>query len=158
MFRKILLPLDGSDEAAAAIPVATALARQFGASVLLLQMVGSRGTTLGLVADAASGAMTDPNVFQAEAEAREVVAEGYVSAVADELLAEGVDATFAVGSGSDEKGIVEAAQREAVDLIVMATHARTGLGRLVHGSTTDYVIRHAHVPVLVVPPQPENGG
>jgi nucleotide-binding universal stress UspA family protein len=153
MFEKILVPLDGSDEAAAALPVATGLARQFGASLLLLEMVPDAAATLGLVADAASGAMTDPNVFEAEVEAREQVAEGYVAATAEQLSAEGLDVAFAVGAGSEGKGIVEAALREGVDLIVMATHARTGLGRLVFGSTADYVIRHVHVPVLVVPPE-----
>lgn len=156
MFRKILVPLDGSDEAAAALPLACGLARQFGASLLLLEMVPTTDATLGLVADAASGAMTDPTVFEEVVEAREQVAEGYISGVADQLSAEGLDVSFAVGTGSESKGIIEAARREGVDLIVMATHARTGLGRLVFGSVTDYVIRHVHIPVLVVPPGPEH--
>jgi nucleotide-binding universal stress UspA family protein len=157
MFQKILVPLDGTDEGAAALPVATEMARQFEAALLLLEMVPARGASLGLAADAATGAMTDPNVFEAEVEAREQVAEGYISAMADQLSAEGFEVSFAVGTGGEGKGIVEAARREEVDLIVMATHGRSGLGRLVFGSTTDYVIRHAHIPVLVVPPEPEGG-
>ena len=155
LFTKILLPLDGSDESARAVPVAAALARQLGSALLLLEMVPAGDARLGLVADAASGAMTDPHVFENVIEAREKLAEGYISALAEELSAEGVDVSFAIGTGSEGRGIVEAAHREGVDLIVMATHARSGLGRLVFGSTTDYVIRGAHVPVLVIPPHPD---
>jgi nucleotide-binding universal stress UspA family protein len=155
IFTKVLVPLDGSDEAATALPVAAAVARRFGASVLLLEMVPAGDARLGLVADAASGAMTDPHVFEDVVEARQHVAEGYVSAVAEELSAQGLDVSFAIGTGSEGRGIVEAAHREGVDLIVMATHARGVLGRLVFGSTTDYVIRNAHIPVLVVPPAAE---
>ena len=153
MFRKILVPLDDSEEARAALPVAVDLARHFGGTVLLLEMVRTGDATLGLAADVASGALTDPSVFSAEVAARQTVAEGYIAAVADELHEQGIDVAYAVGTGSEGAGIVEAARREAVDLIVMATHARGGLGRLVFGSVTDHVIRHAHVPVLAIPPQ-----
>jgi nucleotide-binding universal stress UspA family protein len=152
MFEKILVPLDGSDEAATALPVATALARQFGASILLLEMISTGGATLALAADVASGAMTDPGVIQTEVTAREQAAEGYISAVAESLAGEGLDVSYAVGRGSEGEGIAEAAAHEGVDLIVMATHARGTLGRLVFGSVTDDVIRHTTVPVLAIPP------
>lgn len=156
LFDKILVPLDGTDESAKAVPVAAALARQLGAALLLLEMVPAGDARLGLVADAASGGMTDPHVFEGVIEAREHVAEGYVSALAEELSAEGLDVSFSIGTGNEGRGIVEAARRERVDLIVMATHARGALGRLVFGSTTDHVIRGAHIPVLVVPPDAED--
>lgn len=151
MFQRILVPLDGTDQAAAALPVATELARRFGAALLLLEMVPERREALGLAADVASGAMTDPNVFGAQVTAREAVAESYISAVAEQLTADGLDARFAIGTGDEDKGIIQAAIREQVDLIVMATQPRRGLGRLLFGSTTDDVVHHSPVPVLVVP-------
>lgn len=152
MFTKILVPLDGSDDAAAAVPVAAELARGFGASLLLVEMVPTGRATLALAADVASGAMTDPELINADVEAREQAAEGYVSAMAEQLAAQGLDVSYAVGRGSEEGGIVQAAHDEGVDLIVMATHARGPLGRLVFGSITDDVVRHTTIPVLAVPP------
>lgn len=157
MYRRILVPLDGSDEARVALPVAVELAQRFGASLLLLQMVPTGDATIGLAADVASGALGDPGVCNAEVEAREQIAQGYVSAVADELAATGIEVSYAVGTGGESRGIVEAAQREGVDLIVMATHARSGLGRLVFGSVTDAVLRGARVPVLAIPPHRDSG-
>jgi nucleotide-binding universal stress UspA family protein len=153
MFGRILVPLDGSDEAASAVPFAAELARRFGSTILLLEMVRTTGTTLALAADAASGAMTDPHVIATEAEAREQAAEGYVSAVAEQLAGQGLDVSYTVGEGREGAGIADAAKREKVDLIVMATHARGTLGRLVFGSVTDDVVRHTTIPVLAVPPK-----
>lgn len=151
MFRKILVPLDMSDESRAALPFAAGLARQFDARLLLLDMVPTGGATLGLAADVASGALADPRVYNASVDAREQAAEGYIAAVAEELTAQGLDVAYAVGAGQEGAGIVDAARAQDVDLIVMATHARGGLGRLVFGSVTDDVIRRSHVPVLAVP-------
>jgi nucleotide-binding universal stress UspA family protein len=153
MFSRILVPLDGSAEATSALDIARGIAMRFQSSLLLLEMVPTAGATLGLASDVASGALTDPALYQAGVTARESAAEGYVGAVAQELTEQGFDVSYAVGVGNEGAGIVEAAQREGVDLIVMATHARGGLGRLVFGSTTDHVIRHAHVPVLAIPPE-----
>ena len=155
MFSTILVPLDGTDEAGAALPVAIDLARRCGATLLLLEMVPTRVATLALAADVASGAMTDPKVIDAEVTAREQAAEGYLSALAEQLAADGLDARYAVGTGGEGEGIIAAARREGADLIVMATHARGAVGRLVFGSVADHVTRHAHIPVLVVPPGAE---
>jgi nucleotide-binding universal stress UspA family protein len=148
-----MVPLDGSDESATALEVAASVAQRFGASLLVLEIVPTGRASLGLATDVASGAMTDPHVFETDVEVREQIAEGYISAVADELSAQGLQVSYAVGTGSEGNGIVEAAHREGVDLIVMATHPRSGVGRLVHRSVTDHVIKHAHLPVLVVPPK-----
>lgn len=157
MFTRILVPLDGTDEARAALPVAAELARRFGAVMLLLEMVPTGDATLGMAANVASGALTDPSVYGAEVDARERAAEGYIAAVAQEWAQQGLDVSYSVGVGSESAGIVEAARTEAADLIVMATHARSGLGRLVFGSVTDEVLRRAHVPVLAIPPRAATG-
>ncbi len=162
MFKKILVPLDGTDEAALAVPVAAQLARRFGSSVLLLELVSTSGAALALATDVASGAMTDPATITGDVDVREAIAEGYVSAMAAALVEQGISASFAVGRGDESAGILAAAEREGVELIVMATHGRGALGRLVFGSVTESVSRHAPVPVLVVPPhwaaQPQSPG
>ncbi len=152
MYRKILVPLDGSDVAALALPPARAFARAFGATVLLLEVVPTGGAALALATDVASGAMTDPAAITGDVAVREQAAEGYVAAVAQELAAEGIDAAYAVGRGDESGGIIEASDREAVDLIIMATHQRGAIGRLFRGSVADDVVRRARMPVLIIPP------
>jgi nucleotide-binding universal stress UspA family protein len=152
MFRKILVPVDPTGESRPAVDTAAELAGRLGASLLLIEIVPTAHTTLGLAADVAGGALTDPGVYGAEVAARAQAAEGYLQALAEELAGRGLDVAYTTGTGSAGAGIVEAARREHVDLIVMATHARNPLGRLVFGSVTDHVMRHAHVPVLAIPP------
>ena len=151
MFDRILVPLDGGDHAAAALPVAREMARRFGASLLLLQIVSTAGATAALAADVASGAMSDPSVIGGETTVREQIAESYISAVAEELAGEGFDVAYAVGEGGGGSGIVDAAQREGVSLILMAGGQRSGLSRFFTGSVRDHVVHNATVPVLVIP-------
>ena len=54
--------------------------------------------------------------------------------------------------------ILDAAQLHRADLIVMSTHGRSGLGRMVYGSVADQVLRHAEVPVLLVPATADHRG
>lgn len=151
MFSKLLVPLDGSDTSMAAVPVAVAMARQFGAKLLLLEMVPVRGANIALATDVATGAMTDPGVIQTDVEVREQAAEGFVSAVAEQLTAQGLDVSFTTGVGDEDDGILQATAEQGVDLVVMASHRRGFLGRLFSGSVTDDVVHQSRVPVLVVP-------
>lgn len=152
MFRKILVPLDGTDAAARALPYAAELARRFAATLLLVDVVPTRDATLALAADIASGAMTDPALIAAEVSARETAAQGYITAVAEELAAQGLPVSTAVGQGAEGHGVVDIARRAGADLIVMAAHGHGPLGRLIFGNVTEDVIHHSPVPVLVVPP------
>lgn len=64
----------------------------------------------------------------------------------------GAEATFLVWEGEPGETIVTAADSERADLIVVGTHGRGSIGRFLIGSVSDYVVRHAHCPVLVVRP------
>jgi nucleotide-binding universal stress UspA family protein len=152
MFQKIVVPLDGTDAAARALPYAVELARRFGAALVLVDVVPTRDATLALAADIASGAMTDPALIAAEVSARETAARGYITAVAEDLTAQGLHVSTAVGRGEEGPGVVDVARREGADLIVMAAHGHGPLGRLVFGNVTEDVIHHSPVPVLVIPP------
>lgn len=153
MFRKLLVPLDGTDAAARALPYAVELARRFDAALVLVDVVPTRDTTLALAADIASGAMTDPALIAAEVSARETAARGYITAVAEELAAQGVQVAAVVAQGAEGRGVVDVARREGADLIVMAAHGHGPLGRLVFGNVTEDVIHHSPAPVLVIPPR-----
>jgi nucleotide-binding universal stress UspA family protein len=71
--------------------------------------------------------------------------------------ANGVPVTFLVWTGEPGESIVEAAVSEAVDVILVGAHNRGTIGRLLMGSVSDYVARHAPCPVLIVrePPKPQ---
>jgi nucleotide-binding universal stress UspA family protein len=128
MFSKLLLPLDGSPEAAAAVPAARTLARATGAAVRLVRVVPED---------------------QAE---RFAPAAAELDAVARELGASGVETTANVRLGPPDDGIVAEAEQTGADLIVMATHGRSGLGRAILGSVADGVVSHGPVPLLLLRP------
>ena len=64
--------------------------------------------------------------------------------------AAGVRVNFLIWEGEPAEAIVDAARSEQVDLVVVGSHGRGGVGRFFIGSVSDHVVRHAHCPVLVV--------
>jgi nucleotide-binding universal stress UspA family protein len=135
-FKKILVPLDGSALAEAALGRA-------------LEFVGA-GAKLVLVRAAEAHALpgVDPTGAQVEV-VRE--AEDYLAAVVARLSEKGViGVETSVWYGPAAQAIVEAAQLRRADLIVMSTHGRSGLGRLILGSVADSVIRGTTTPILLV--------
>ncbi|HXJ79137.1 MAG TPA: universal stress protein [Candidatus Methylomirabilis sp.] len=129
----ILVPLGGSGRAATVLLHVASLASSTGARVHLLRAVERR---IGGVHHLA---------------VRE--AEEYVAGVADRLRAKGVaELSTSVWEGSAVRAIVEAAQRERADLIVMTTHGRGRLAHLLFGSVAESVVRATTVPVLLLRP------
>jgi nucleotide-binding universal stress UspA family protein len=136
---KILVPLDGSDMAEAALAPALEMA-QAGSPRLILMRAAVARTLPG----------TDPIDAQILA-VRE--AEEYLTGVKDKLDKAGVSRVEThVWYGPAAPAIVEAAQAQKVDVIVMSTHGRSGLGRLIFGSVAESVLRGTHVPIFLVRP------
>jgi nucleotide-binding universal stress UspA family protein len=131
----VLVPLDGSELAARALPFSTTIAARSGWSLLLLRAVD----TLSAPTDAAGLAL-------------EQAAQEALDALAASLEASGVNAVTRVVDGQAETQILEATADENVSLVVMSTHGRGGIGRFTYGSVADTVLRHTPVPVLIVPP------
>jgi nucleotide-binding universal stress UspA family protein len=150
MFSTILVPLDGSDTAAQALPAAREMAKRFGSRIVLVQVLSTAGASLALGANAASGAMTDPSAITGEVAEEVQVAMSYLSAAAEQLAAEGISTGYEVRDGSAADGIIEAATAGPADLIVMCSHGRSGLRRAVFGSVADEVMRKSGTPVLMV--------
>jgi nucleotide-binding universal stress UspA family protein len=153
-YRGILVPLDGSERAETALPHAAALAQRFGARVVLYRAVDPPGPMMppDVIGPAAGLPAVPPmlDTVQFAEEARELTVE-YLESRARELRALGLTVTHLVGDAGDVPGqIVETARREMIDLIVMSTHGRTGLDRLLFGSVAESVVRHAPVPVLLI--------
>jgi nucleotide-binding universal stress UspA family protein len=134
--KRIMVPLDGSPLAESALPEAFDLARE-GATLVLMR-----------AAEAARLPSADP----IEAQVRIVdEAEVYLADVAERARAAGAQgAETTVWYGAPAESIIEAADARGVDLIVMSSHGRSGLGRIVLGSVAETVLRGTTIPILLV--------
>lgn len=153
MYQRILVPLDGSDLAAAVLEHAVALAGKFEASVTLLQAITPvdwlrrdllRGDLSALHIDL----VTD--VASRQVDAQRATAEHYLQQQVETLRSQGITVDLAIVEGEPATMILNYAREHAVDLIALATHGRGGLGRLVYGSVAEDVLRSAPCPVFLV--------
>ena len=143
MFKHILVPVDGSDTALAAVDKAAALARAFGGAVSIVYVIDPYPFT-GVGADFAYG--QDQYLGAATAEAN-----SSVQVATERAAALGVQATSRViESHTVWRGILEAAEAAGADLLVMGSHGRRGLEKLVLGSVTQSVISRAKITTMVV--------
>lgn len=140
MLKSILAPTDFSDLSANGVRYACQLAREMGAALIIFNVV---------VLDE-SNAVNKREIEQHKKRLEEFVAEK----VADAGV--GLKVRQVVDAGQPFGAIVDCAEKEGVDLIVMSSHGRTGLSRMLIGSVTDKILRGASCPVLVVPAKPEN--
>jgi nucleotide-binding universal stress UspA family protein len=163
MYRKVLVPLDGSPLAGAVLPHVQEIARCTQAEILLFRATPeSSGTAAatgeivrpheGLAVD-----VWDPRVLRAwsidpgHRTAQQVeVAQGYLDEIAAGLRQGGAHARSLVRPDRVAEAILNVADDEGVDLIAMSTHGRSGIGRFLLGSVADKVVHHARVPVLLV--------
>jgi len=136
-FEKILVPLDGSALAESALARAADLASAGDATLMLVR---------------AAEAHTLPGVDPTEAQVEVVQeAEEYLGAVAARLQREGLKKVeTSVWYGPAASAIVEAARLRKADLVVMSTHGRSGLGRLILGSVAESVLRGTTTPILLL--------
>lgn len=136
-FMKILVPLDGSALAETALWKAVDLGGEVEATYSLLR---------------AAEAHTFPGADPIEAQVSTVrEAEEYLEGVAKRLKERGVqNVETHVWYGAPSGAITEAAAAQKADVIVMSSHGRSGLGRLILGSVTESVLRSTTTPVLVV--------
>jgi len=150
--RSILLPTDFSECGNYALSYAASLARTFKASIICLNVIEPIVPTVGY-----SG-MTEPMPIADIAEQLEDSAERELPKLAECDECAGLNVEEMVAHGEAASEIVRVAKERAVDLIVIASHGRTGLGRILFGSTAEAVVRHAACPVLVVKPPPIEEG
>lgn len=142
MFRRILVPLDGSLLAEAALAPAFGLAQKFGGDVVLLRAVPPDELEFS------SGLYALSRVWE---QRERQTAQAYLQEVRAVWGAGGVPVRLEVALGAAPSTIIAAVDRLAASLIVMSTHGRSGLGRLLYGSVAEAVVRAAKVPVLFVP-------
>ncbi len=144
MFNKILLPVDGSETANLALEKAGVLAKSFGSQVVLLTVIEPFPALTMSEMDLGIAQQQYAQIAQQQADTTLVkasVAMQNLGIEAQEMRLEGVSAW---------RGIVDAAENLGVDLIVMGSHGRKGVQKLLLGSVTQKVVSHAARSVLVV--------
>jgi nucleotide-binding universal stress UspA family protein len=137
---RVLVPVDLSEQSTLVVDHATALAEAYGASIDLLHVVEEATFPSAYGMDPLTSAQ--PDVQERAREALETLAEEM------EAFSEPVDTHVLAGYAA--RDIVDFAEEHASDLIVMATHGRTGLQRFLIGSVTEKVVRSAPCPVFTV--------
>ncbi len=143
---RILAPTDFSEHSSHALQYAAGMARQFGAKLLLLHVVSSDALV------SISKAHVPPHPMdQVYEDLAQEIREQYTAHVAPQTR-KTLEAEMLVLPGEPSQEILRAAKLKAVDLIVMATHGRTGLSHALMGSVTEKVVRKAPCPVLSIRP------
>lgn len=145
--RRLLVPLDGSDTAETALPAASGMGGAFGAEIMLMWVVPTVGTISGERA-AVTRLMPTAAAALLDAEAAQAVA--YLEEVAARLRAEGRNVTPLVERGEPVRVLVDEAARRDADLIVIATHGRSGVGAVWAGSVASRIVAQATRPVLLI--------
>ena len=147
MYKKILVPLDGSEFAECSLQHVKAIA--VGCSVPEVVLLRA----LEPFPQAAAVASEIGEDWQRNAEKLAYTdAEGYLSKVVDALESDGVNAKSVIVKGRSAEAILDYADKNQVDLIVLSTHGSSGIVRWVMGSVADRVMRHSKTPVLLVTP------
>lgn len=145
MFKRILIPTDGSKLSRSAVKAGIELARFCQSSVALLNV--QPPFTPPAVADIPVAMVYSPDEYE---QAVEKAANKVLADVKKLAVEAGVDAdTYFVEDSSPYEAIIRTAKKAKCDLIFMASHGRRGLSGLLLGSETHKVLTHCKIPVLV---------
>ncbi|WP_420182679.1 universal stress protein [Haloarcula sp. KBTZ06] len=161
MYEHILFPTDGSSGAEAALAHARTLAETHNATLHIMTVLDTSSPHIGMTAAGPEGATTGMTAEEHDESESGMVNEEHniesslrersqaiVDAAADEV--DGVDTVTAVERGPPHSAILDYADENDIDLIVMGTHGRTGVERYLLGSVAEKVVRTSDVPVLTV--------
>lgn len=141
MYKRAVVPLDGSVVAEGIIPLILEIAGPLDMEVVLLRVV----------------VPIPPSVIEGsryvdveDVEKRRLEAEEYLVPITTDLRAKGVRTTTQVRRGEPTAVILAGVKEAGADLIAMTTHGRSGLGRLLFGSVAEAVLRQSDVPVFLM--------
>lgn len=140
MYERVLLPLDGSKMAEQALPHAAAQARQFGAELVLLRIIEPFPQLQGIA----------PASLAAVRQQTDDWTRAYFDRLTDTDYLQDIAVKTAVVEGRPGIAILQYADTNNVDLIVLCSRGRSGLSRWLLGSTAERIMRGATVPVLLV--------
>jgi nucleotide-binding universal stress UspA family protein len=152
MFKKILVCLDGSELAEKVLPFAIEQAVRFGSELILFRAV-SEPYLVSLDLPGMPGVPINSGVVKQKEFAEKNQAMEYLKALAAKIQAENkLEVSYDSAIGPAEQTIVEYSNSHQIELIAIATHGRSGPGRVILGSVAGYVIRHSLLPILLIRP------
>ena len=144
LINHVLIPLDGSELSKLALPAGEELSAKLKVTVTLFQMA----TTVRLYNDVSVQPYIDYNKVNDD-EKKHAVSE--MSLLEQELRAKGLNVKSIVTTGSDAANeIIELCNKSGIDMVVMSTHGRSGLGRWVFGNVAEKILRHGETPLLLI--------
>jgi nucleotide-binding universal stress UspA family protein len=148
--KRILVPLDGSVFGEAALPCAEELAKASEAEIILMQAVTPHHMEIDLAETRSPHLAKLSEEYEEHATA---TARGYLATVAKSLSESGIAARSVVEIGPAAERIIACAKSNAVDIIALSTHGRSGFSALMMGSVANKILHLAEVPVLLVKPR-----
>lgn len=154
-FKKILVPHDGSRFASSVQPCAMAIAKLSHAELIFLHVIHPLDYGPPMIDSTGMG--MSPTLFDStRIQLKKIYKKKIIKqleALKTTCLDEGLSRVSSlIKEGQAENVILDTAKKEHCDMIIMATHGRSGVGRVLLGSVADYVIRHGHCPVLIIRP------
>jgi nucleotide-binding universal stress UspA family protein len=152
MFKKILVCLDGSELAEQILPYAVEEALRFQGKLVLLQVIPEPVAFSPGIPGAEAAPIRTDNMLE-EAETALEGARNYLEKIATPLRKKGIKVEAVSVLGRAGETILSYADRNKVNLITIATHGRSGLGRAVFGSVADHILRESGLPMLVIRPK-----
>ena len=141
MYKKILVPLDGSAVAEGVLPHAKSLAYSEGAELILLTVAAN---------PAIDYLFSDPGIAETAVQEQVEKSKSYISTIEKELSTAGFKVSTLMRVGSVAEVILSVADELQVDVIAMSTHGRTGAARWLLGSVAERVVHNSNVPVLLI--------
>lgn len=153
--KTILVPLDGTAEAEPALDYARDLARATGARIVLASVVPTVGTASG---DVAVSAAFSPNATAEVLDLAHQDLGNYLSTKGDELRREGFAVETILSRGRTAARLAAIAEEQAADLVILATHGRSGLNGALSGSIAPRLLPELRQPVLLVRVPVTDGG
>lgn len=146
MFEKVIICLDGSKRAEMILPYATEEAAHFNSKLILLRVFNT--FSVGLATS-----MSAADEEQKAVEAEEKKMKSYLENVANPLRERGIDVECVILQGEAGKEIVDYANENKVGLVAISTELKHGFMHTGFGKTTDFILKQAHVPVMLVKPE-----
>lgn len=143
MYKKILLPLDGSRRAEAILPHVEDLATRYGARVIILIV---EEPAIQLEIDETINA---ERYLEERAQMRKNIA-AYATRIINRLKARDIGAEFLIGKGPVAQSVIKTAARENIDLVAMTSHGRSGWARTFYGSVAAGVLQNIDRPILMI--------
>lgn len=142
-YKKILVCLDGSPLAEAALPHAQILASDEEAEIVLLRVSAN---------PAAEFSFSDPKLAHNFIQDMEAETLNYLQSIRSRLQKTGFRTSFLIRQGAVAETILQTASETKTDVIVMSTHGRSGIQRWLLGSVADRIVTHSNIPVMLIRP------